>query len=160
MPPHPLSNLEIQKYYQNEPRFNGVYSRNNLPKKIKDEAYVINLDEYEDVGTHWIALFCNRNEIVYFDSFGVEHVPEEIKEFIGNKNIKTNIFRVQENNSIMCGYFCIGFTDFMLSGKKTNWFYKHVFSYDFFPKWRYNSELFQRWMKLIKQTWLIKQNTD
>ena len=71
MPPHPLSNLEIQKYYQNEPRFNGVYSRNNLPKKIKDEAYVINLDEYEDVGTHWIALFCNRNEIVYFDSFGL-----------------------------------------------------------------------------------------
>ena len=71
MPPHPLSNLEIQKYYQNEPRFNGVYSRNNLPKKIKDEAYVINLDEYEDVGTHWIALFCNGNEIVYFDSFGL-----------------------------------------------------------------------------------------
>ena len=68
MLPHPLTNLEIQKYYQNEPRFNGVFSRNNLPKKIKDGAYVINLDEYGDVGTHWIALFCNRNEIVYFDS--------------------------------------------------------------------------------------------
>ena len=120
MVPHPLTNFEIHKYYQNGPRFNCVYSRNNLLKKIKDGAYVINLDEYADVGTHWIALFCNRNEIVYFDSFGVEHVPEEIKEFIGNKNIKTNIFRVQENNSIMCGYFCIGFTDFMLSGKKTN----------------------------------------
>ena len=61
-------------------------------KKIKDGAYVINLDEYADVGTHWIALFCNRNEIVYFDSFGVEHVPEEIKEFVGNKNIIANIF--------------------------------------------------------------------
>ena len=120
MVPHPLTNFEIHKYYQNGPRFNCVYSRNNLLKKIKDGAYVINLDEYADVGTHWIALFCNRNDIVYFDSFGVEHVPEEIKEFIGNKNIKTNIFRVQENNSIMCGYFCIGFTDFMLSGKKTN----------------------------------------
>ena len=77
--PHPLTNFEIQKYYQNEPRFNGVYSRNNLPKQIKDGAYVINLDEYEDIGTHWIALFCKKNEIVFFDSFGVEHIPEEIK---------------------------------------------------------------------------------
>ena len=67
------------------------FSRNNLRKK-KDGAYVINLDGYADVGTHWIALFCNRNEIVYFDSFGVEHAPEEIKEFIRNKNIKGNIF--------------------------------------------------------------------
>ena len=55
MPPHPLTNFEIQKYYQNEPRFNGVYSRNSLPKKIKDGAYVINIDEYADVGTHWIT---------------------------------------------------------------------------------------------------------
>ena len=77
-PPHPLTRFEIKKYYKNEPRFNGFFSRNNLPKKIKDEAYVINLDEYADVGTHWIALFCNRNEIVYFDSFGVEYIPEEI----------------------------------------------------------------------------------
>ena len=118
MQPNLLTNFEMQKYYQDEPRFNGVFSRNNLPKKIKDGAYVINLDEYADVGTHWIALFCNRNEIVYFDSFGVEHVPEEIKEFVGNKNIKANIFRVQANNSVMCGYFYIGFIDFMLAGKK------------------------------------------
>ena len=95
IPCHPLTNFEIQKYYKIEPRFNGLFPRNNLPKQIKDEAYVINLDEYADVGTHWITLFCNRNEIVYFDSFGVEHIPEEIKKFIGNKNIKTNIFRVQ-----------------------------------------------------------------
>ena len=118
MLPHPLTNFEIQKYYKNELRFNGVFSRNNLPKKIKDGAYIINLDEYADVGTHWIALFCNRNEIVYFDSFGVEHIPEEIKKFVGNKNIKASIFRVQENDSIMCRYFCIGFIDFMLVGKK------------------------------------------
>ena len=80
MPPHPLTNFEIQKYYQNEPRFNGVYSRNNLLKKIKDEAYVINLDKYADVGTYWIPLFFKRSEIVYFNSFGVDHVPEESKE--------------------------------------------------------------------------------
>ena len=60
-------------------RFNGVYFRNNLPKKIKDGAYLTNLDEYADVGTHWIALFCNRSEIVYLHSFGVEHILEEIK---------------------------------------------------------------------------------
>ena len=107
IPPHPLTNFEIQKYYENEPRFNGVFSRDNLLKKIKDGAYVINLDEYEDIGTHWIALFCKKNEIVYFDSFGVEHIPEEIKKFIENKNIKANIFRLQANNSVMCGYFCI-----------------------------------------------------
>ena len=58
MPPHPLINFEIQKYYQSEPRFCGVYSRDNLPKKIKDGVYVINLDEYAAVGTHWIALYC------------------------------------------------------------------------------------------------------
>ena len=69
-----------------------------MPKTIKNGTYVITLDEYADVGTHWITLFCNWNEIVYFDSFGVEHVPEEIKEFVGNKNIKANIFRVQANN--------------------------------------------------------------
>ena len=105
MPSHPLTNFEIQKYYENEPIFNGVFSRDNLPKKIKDEAYVINFDEYADTGTHWIALFCKKNETVYFDSFGVEYIPEEIKEFVGNKNIKARIFRVQENNSIMCGVF-------------------------------------------------------
>ena len=96
MPPYPLTNFEIQKYYQNKPTFNGVYSRNNLPKTVKDGAYVINLDEYVDVGTHWIALFCKRSEVVYFDSFGVEHIPEEIKQFIRTKSIKTNIFEYKQ----------------------------------------------------------------
>ena len=66
---------------------------------------------------HWIALFCNRSEIIYFDNFGVEHVLEEIKEFVGNKSIIANIFRVQAKNSVMCEYFCNGFIDFMLAGK-------------------------------------------
>ena len=130
MPPHPLTNFEIQNYYQNEPRVNGVYSRNNLPNKRKDRAYVINVDEYADVGTHWAALFCNRSEIVYFDSLGVEHVPEEIKEFIGNNNIKANIFRVQANNSIMYGYVCFGFIDFMLAGIKLTDFTSLFSAYD------------------------------
>ena len=134
MPLHPLTNFEIKRYYQNEPRFNGVYSRNNFPKKVKDGGYVINLDEYADVGTHWIALFCKKSEIVYFDSFGVEHVPEDIKEFIGNKNIKGNIFRVQSNNSIACSYFCIGLIDFMLVGKKLTDFTSMFSPYDFEKK--------------------------
>ena len=116
MPPHPLTNFEILKYYQNESRFNGVYSRDNL-QKIKDEAYMINLDEYSDIGTYWVALYVQNNDVTYFDSFGVEHITKEIRTFIGNKNIKTNIFRIQAYDSIMYGYFCIGFIDFTLAGK-------------------------------------------
>ena len=115
MPPHPLNNFEIQKY-QNEPRFNGVYSRDNL-QKIKDGTYIINLNEYSDIGTHWVALYVQNNDVTYFDSFGVEHIPKEIRTFISNKNIKTNIFRIQAYHSIMCGFFCIGFINFMLAGK-------------------------------------------
>ena len=101
--------LEIQKYYQNEAKFNGVYLRNNLPK-IKDGAYVINLDKYKS----WIAFYVNANNIVYFDSFWVEHIPKEIKKFIGNKNIIANIYRIQAYVSTICRYFCIVFIDFML----------------------------------------------
>ena len=116
MLPHPLTNFEIQKYYENESRFNGVYSRDNLPK-IKDGAYVINLDEYSNVGSHWVSLWVNNNNVTYFDSFGVEHIPKEIKELIVNKNMKTNIFRKQAYDSIMCEYFCRGFINYMLIGK-------------------------------------------
>ena len=82
-PPHPLTNFEIQKYYQNRTRFNGVYSRDNLPK-IKDYTYVINLDEYYAIGTYWIALHVLNNDVTYFDIFGVEYILKGIKAFIGN----------------------------------------------------------------------------
>ena len=115
--PHPLTNFEIQEYYQNEPRFNGVFSNgDNLPNSIKNGAYVINLDEYHDIGTHWVALYVNNRIITYFDSFGVEHIPKKIIKFIGNKKIITNIYRIQAFDSIMCGYFCIGFINFMFDG--------------------------------------------
>ena len=97
---HPLTNIEINEYYKNEPRFNGVYSRINLPDKIKDGVYVINLDEYVNIGTHWIALFVKPKYTVYFDSFGIEHIPKEINKFIRN-DIKSNIFRLQAYDSIM-----------------------------------------------------------
>ena len=109
MPPHPLTNFETQKYYQNEPRFNGTYSKDNLPK-IKDGAYIINLDKCSDIGTHWVALSVNNNSVTYFDSFGVEHIPKEIKAFIGRSlSITTNTFRIQRHDSVMCGYILYWF---------------------------------------------------
>ena len=131
MQPHPLTNSEITKYYENESRFNGVYSRDNLPNKIKDGAYVINLDEYSDISTHWIALYVKNNDATYFDSFGVEHIPKEIKAFIKNRNIKTNIFRIQAYDSKMRLYFCIGFINFMLKGKSLTEYTNLFLSNDF-----------------------------
>ena len=148
MPLHPLTNFEIQKYYQNQPRFNGVYSRDNL-SRIKVGAYIIILDEYSDIETHWVALYLGgaspkdvqNNDVTYFDSFGVEHIPKEIKIFIGrpsssalhSKNIKTNIFTIQAYDSIKCGYFCIAFIDFMLAGKTLTEF-TNLFSPNNFKK--------------------------
>ena len=114
---HPLTNFKISEYYENKPRFNGAYSRDNLPKTVKNGAYVINLDEYADIGTHWVALYVLNNEVIYFDSFGIEHIPKEIVKFIRNKNIKANIFSLQAYHSIMCGYFCIKFINYMFKGK-------------------------------------------
>ena len=102
-----------------------------MPKTIKKGAYVINVDEDADVGTHWIALYVKYNEVIYFDSSGVEHVPKEIKKFIGHKNTKTNIFRIQADNSIMCGYFCIGFIDFMIAERSLLDFTSLFSPYDF-----------------------------
>ena len=137
MPPHPLTNFEIQKYYQNEPRFNGSFSRDNLPR-IKDGAHIINLDEYSDSGTHCVALHLGEaspkdvqnNNVTYLilseqNIFG--------KKFVNNKTIKTNIFRIQANDSIMCGYFCIGFIDFMLA-RKTLIEFANIFSPIIFKK--------------------------
>ena len=102
-----------------------------MPKKIIDGADVINLEDYADVATHWIALFCRKIKIVYFDSFGIEHVSEEIKDFIGNENIKANIFRIKASNSIMCEYFYIVFIDFVFAGKNLIDFTSLFFPYDF-----------------------------
>ena len=111
---HSLTNFEIQNYYQNKPKFNGVYPRNNL-FIIKDGAYIINLVEYESIGTHWIDLYVNAKNVTYFDSFEVEHIPKEIRKL----EILENIYRIQAYDSIMCGCFCIGFIYFLLKGKKS-----------------------------------------
>ena len=75
----------------------------------------------------------NNNDVNYFDIFGTEHIPEKIKAFINNKNVKTNIFRVQAYDPVMCGYFCIGFINFMLKGKTLTEF-RNLFSPNNFKK--------------------------
>ena len=98
-------------YYQNEPRFNGAFSRNNLPEK-----------------------FVNNKIATYFDSFEVEHIPKEIKKFIGNKNIIANIFRIQAYDLVMCGYFCIGFIDYMFKDNNSLTDFTNLFSANDFKK--------------------------
>ena len=129
-----------------------MYSRNDLPSKIKKGAYVINLDEYENTGTHWVALLVKPKYAVYFDSFGIEHIPKEINKFIrskelghafGNNYIKSNIFRIQAYDSIMCGYFCIECINYMLKGK-TLLDYTNLFSPNDFKK---NDQVIKRIFK-------------
>ena len=143
LPFHSLTNIEINKYYANEPKFNGVYSRNNLPNKIKKGAYIINLDKYKNTGTHWVSLFVKTNKVIYFDRFGIEHISKEIDKFIGNNNIESNIFRIQAYDSIMCGYFCIEFINYMLKGK-TLLDYTNLFSPNDFKK---NDQIIKRIFK-------------
>ena len=90
LPAHALSNFEIQEYYQNEPRDNLPNNNNNIGPKglgsvVKNGAYVINLDEYHDIGTHWVALYVNNKIVTYFHSFGVENIPKKIMKFIARK---------------------------------------------------------------------------
>ena len=101
--PHPLTNFQIQEYYQNEARFNGVFSRDNLHNSIKDGTYAINLDQYSDIRTHWLALHVKNKIVTYSDSIGIEIFQK-------------NIYRIQAYDSIMCGYFCIGFINLMFNG--------------------------------------------
>ena len=101
--------------------FNGVFSRNNLPN-LENEAYIINLDHSKNTATHWVVVFVKKDEVIYFDSFGVEYIPKEVMKKIehsslGNKNSKTSIFRLQGNNSIMCGCFCFLFIEYILNDK-------------------------------------------
>ena len=112
MLPHSLTNFEIQKYYQNEAKFNGVFSGNNLPK-IKNGTYVINFKEFKSIGTYWIALYLNGNNVIYFHSFGFELIPKEIKKLTRNKII-INICRF---DNVWILLYWITPIDFMLKGK-------------------------------------------
>ena len=111
MSPHPSTILEIQRYYQNEPKYNGVCSRDILTNKIKNKTYVINLGQYAGIGIHWITLYANNNAITYFDSFRAEYIRKKVKGFIEGplKRSMTlaNNFRIQTYDSVMYGYFAL-----------------------------------------------------
>ena len=100
-------------------------------KHCENKVYAVNLVEYKSIGLHWIALYPNGNIVAYGDSFGVEHIPKEIKRFVVNTNIIASIFRIQAYDSIMCGYFCVGFIGFMFNDKSLtdfmNLFLPHSF---------------------------------
>ena len=110
-----------------------VYSRDNLPDKIKNGQNVINFDEYSKIGTKSIDLYALDNNLTYFDSFGVEHIPKEIEIFIDKSIVVINIFRIKADDLVMCGYFCIGFIDFMIAGKTLTDF-TNLFSSNNFKK--------------------------
>ena len=126
----------MEKYNQNEPKFNSAYSRNNLPK-IKNGAYIVNIDECDSIGTQWIAFYVNAENVTYIDSFRFEHIPREIRKFFGNKNIIINIYRIQAYDS-MCKYFCTRFIDFIKFIKE----YKFTFSWWIENEWQNNIKMF------------------
>ena len=133
----PLTPLLVQpvilKYFNYRPRFNGVFPRNNLPK-IKDGAYIVNLD-----GTRWVSLFIDRNIVACFDSFGIEYILQEVLNKITDKSITNDIIRIQDNDSIMYGFCCMAFIEYMLAGKalllKLYWF---IFSKWMGKEWQNN----------------------
>ena len=123
-----MNNIEIAKFSNYEPRFNGVNSSDNLPRK-KDGMYVINLDGKKSKRTHWVTLFIDRNTSVYFDYFGIEYIPQEVLSKIKDKWITNNIFRIQADDSMMCGFYCITVTEVTIAGKTlldyTNLFFRN-----------------------------------
>ena len=135
------------RYFQDEPRFKGVYSRNNLPKR-DEGAYVINLEDDTKAGSHWVALIVKKNKCIYFDSFGVEHIAEEIERFVKGLETDSNIYRVQSYDSIMCGYYCIKFIEYMFSGKKLTDFTNLFSPNDFDLK---TLKTFQQYIDLASQ---------
>ena len=111
-----LSNIKVTNCFNHEPRFNNVFSQINL-LIIKYGAYVTNLDDRNSKGTYWVLLFIARKTTLYFDSFGIEYIPQEVLNEIKNKSITRNIFRKQDNIFIICKFYCMVFIEYMLAGK-------------------------------------------
>ena len=116
VPLHPLNNIEITIYFKYEPRFNCVFSRNNLPG-IKDRVYIASLGDKNSKGKHWVSLFIDKYTTVYFDSFGIKYVPLVVLNKIKDKSLTHNIFRIQDNESIMCWFHCIAFIAYIVAAK-------------------------------------------
>ena len=132
-PLHPLKNIKIT---------NDVFSKNNLPR-VKDGVHVINLDDKNSKRTQWVSLFIYKNVAIYFDSFGIEYIPQEVLNKVRDKSITHNIFRMQDNESNMCGFYCIAFIEYMLPGK-TLLGYTNLFSPNDYKK---NDKIIYKYFK-------------
>ena len=123
---HPLNNIETGSYFKYGPRLNGICPRKNLPR-IKDGAYATNLADKYSKGKHWVSLYIDRNTAIYFYSFGIDYILQEVLNKIKGKLITHNIFIMQDNESVMCGFYCIALIDYMLAAKNvldyTNFFF-------------------------------------
>ena len=119
MPIHPLSNFDFDSYYSGNRFYGGTFSRDNLPATIDDKFYIINLETRFESGSHWVMVYNVEMTCYYFDSFGIDPA-EEILNFMktGRKRVIMNTYRIQDVNSILCGYFCVYFIDELLKGKK------------------------------------------
>ena len=113
-------------------RFNSLFLKRKL-HRIKNGAYVINLDDKQSKQTNCVSLFIERNAAVYFDSCGIEYVLQEVLSKIKDKSITRKISRIQNDNSIMCGFYCIAFIEFMIAGKILL-DYIHLFSPNYYKK--------------------------
>ena len=111
--------------------------------RIKNGAYIINLDDKNSKETHWVSLFIDKNLAVYFDSFGIEYIPQEVLNKIRDNWITHNIFRTPDNESIMCGFYCITFIEYMLAGK-TLLDYTNLFSPNDYEK---NDKIIYKYFK-------------
>ena len=116
VPLHPLNDIEITNYFKYEPRFNGVFSINSLPR-TKDGVYVIKPDDKSIKWTYWVPLFIDRNTAAYFYSFEIQYIPQEVLSNVRDKSITHNVFKIQDNKSIMCWCYCIFFIKYLLVGK-------------------------------------------
>ena len=127
-----LKHCKVPKYHDQDCRFNGVYSRNNLPR-IKDGVSAINQDDEESKGTYWVSLFINISTAVYFDSFGIKYFRQEVLSKIEYESILHNVFSIQFEDSIKFGFYCITFTEHMIAGK-TLLDYTNLFSLNDYKK--------------------------
>ena len=139
---HPLSNIEITKYFNYEPRFNGVFLKGNL-SRIKDRANVINLNDKQSKSTPWVSLVIDRSTALYFDSFRIEYIPQELLNKIKDKSITRNILRIQFQDSIICRFYCIAFIEYMIAGK-TLLNYTNLFSPNDYKK---NDKIIRNYFK-------------
>ena len=116
VPPHSLNNIEITNYFKYEPRFNDIFSINWLPR-TKDREYVLNLADKNSKGIIWVSLFIDKNIVVYFNFLGIEYIPQELSNKIKDKSVTHHILGIHDDESGMCGFYCIAFIGYIFAGK-------------------------------------------